>query len=190
MTSTFFRGAVACLLFYDISVSESFKDLRYWLEQVRLFAGPVPIFLVAIKSNLKDKIDLAKLSDFVEINEISRFYLISVREEFRTSQIFENIVSRIFEHIVYYRPENIKLTDQEKSLYNKFLVAFSKCPICSTKNHLSNLNRIFFSQDSNLSEMRRNLINLIQSSEYFDEMPLEKVKMGILCCSCYKKVFS
>jgi GTPase SAR1 family protein len=189
MSSTFFRGAVACLLFYDTSVSESFRDLNYWLEQIRSHSGQIPIFLIAFKSDIKEKINLEELSEFVEANEISRFYLISSRKKLKTLQIFNNIVSRIFEHIVYYRPENLKLSAQEKQLYQTFLVKFSRCPICLEKNHHSNLNRVFFSEDPLMRRLKANLIELMEGTEFFDEPLVGKIKIGIPCCRCFKKVF-
>lgn len=190
MNSTFFRGAVACLLFYDISVLQSFEDLSYWLEQIRSHSGQIPVFLIAFKSDIKDKLNLEEISEFVETNEISRFYLISTHKKLKTPQIFDNIVSRIFEHIVYYRPENLKLSDQEKQLYQTFLLYFSQCPICSGKNHISNLNRVFFSNDPFTKRLKENLIELMEDSEFFDEFLVGKIKIGIPCCNCFKRVFS
>ncbi|MFX1479020.1 MAG: hypothetical protein ACFFCI_12890 [Promethearchaeota archaeon] len=190
MSSTFFRGAVACLLFYDVSVSQSFTDLNYWIEQIRSNSGHIPIFLIAFKSDIKDKINLEDLRDFVESNEISRFYHFSKHKELKITQIFDNVVLSIFEHIVYYRPENLKLSDQEKQLYRTFLLYFSRCPICSGKNHISNLNKVFFSNDPFTKRLKENLVELMEDSEFFDELLVGKIKIGIPCCSCFKKVFS
>ncbi|MFX1588406.1 MAG: hypothetical protein ACFFC1_09640 [Promethearchaeota archaeon] len=189
---TFFKGAVAGLLFYDISIPQSFEQLNDLMQHFRSDARHVPIFIIAYKSHIKDKINLEETNDFVDANDITGFYLLSVRKVFRASQIFDEITARISEYIFYHRTEILKISDNEveKRLYKKFLSAFSKCPICIGKNHKSNLTRVFFSKDSRTKKLKENLVDLMNFSENFDNNYLNKIKIGIPCCSCYNKIFS
>ena len=43
----FFKGAAACLLFYDISVPQSFKQLNYYMQYMRSDARYNPIFMLS-----------------------------------------------------------------------------------------------------------------------------------------------
>ncbi len=187
---TFFKGAAACFLFYDISIPQSFEQLNDMMQHFRSDARHVPIFIIAYKSHIKDNINFEEINDFVEANDITGFYLISVRKVFRASQIFDEITARISEYIFYHRAEIPKISDNEKRLYKKFLSAFSRCPICLGKNHKSNLTRVFFSKDSRTKKLKENLIDLLNFSENFDNNYLSKIKIGIPCCSCHNKIFS
>ena len=184
---TFFKGAATCLLFYDISIPQSVEQLN---DLMQLFARNIPIFIIAYKSHIKDPINFEEINDFVEANDITGFYLISVRKVFRTPQVFDDIVTRISEYIFYHRAEKPKMSDKEKSLYERFISAFSRCPICLVKNHKSNLNRIFFSKDSRTKKLKENLIHILNYSENFNDNYLNNIKIGIPCCSCHNKIFS
>lgn len=187
---TFFRGAAACLLFYDMSVPQSFKQLDYWMQHIGSDARYIPIFIIADKSHIKDKINFEEINDFVVANDITGFYPISIRKVFRASQIFDEITARISEYIFYHRAELPKISDNEKKRYKKFLSAFSRCPICLDKNHKSNLTRVFFSKDSRTKKLKENLVDLMNFSENFDDNYLNKIKIGIPCCTCHNKIFS
>ena len=187
---TFFKGAAACLLFYDISIPQSFEQLNDFIPHFRSDARHIPIFIIAYKSHVIDKIYLEEINDFVEANDITGFYLVSIRKAFRARQIFDDIGTRLSEYIFYHRAEMPKISDNEKMLYKKFLAAFSRCPICLGKNHKSNLTGVFFSIDSHTKKLKESLVGLMNFSENFDDNYLKKIKVGIPCCSCYKKIFS
>ncbi|MHA2429442.1 MAG: hypothetical protein ACXACC_00275 [Promethearchaeota archaeon] len=187
---TFFKGAAACLLFYDISIPQSFEQLNDLMQHIRSDARYIPIFVIAYKSHIKDKTNFEEINDFIEANDIAGFYLMAIRKEFRASQIFDEITVRISEYIFYHRAEMPKISDNEKRLYKKFISAFSRCPICLGKNHKSNLSRVFFSKDSRTKKLKENLVDLMNFSENFDDNYLNKIKIGIPCCSCHNKIFS
>jgi len=190
MAPTFFRGAAAYLLFYDISSPQSVKELEYWIQCTSSNTRQNPTFVIAYKSNLNDKINFEKINDFVEEYEIAGFYIISIRKLDRISRIFNEIVSRIAEYIFSYRVDKTKISEEEQKLYKKFILTYRRCPMCLSMNHKHNLNRIFFSTELRTRKFREKLVRLMNYSENFEDNYLNKIKIGIPCCSCHKKVFS
>ncbi|MFX0019235.1 MAG: hypothetical protein ACFFAK_03405 [Promethearchaeota archaeon] len=187
---TFFRGAAACLLFYDISIPQSFEQLNHWIQHIRANPGYVPIYIVAYKSQIKEKTNFEEINDFVEANDINEFYLMSIRKVFRASQIFDDITARISEYIFSHKAQIPKISINDQNLYKKFILTFSRCPICLAKNHQSTLNRVFFSKDTRMKKFKEKLIQLMNFSENFEDHYLNKIKIGIPCCSCHNKIFS
>lgn len=54
LTTSYYRGASAALLVYDISKRVTFNSLPFWLNQAREYAGPdITILLVGNKSDLE-----------------------------------------------------------------------------------------------------------------------------------------
>lgn len=190
MAPTFFRGAAACLLFYDISNPLSFKELEYWIQCTRSNATQNPTFVIADKSNIKDKINFEEVNNFVEENEIAGYYIISIRKIDRISRIYNEIIARIAEYIFSYRVDKTKISEEEQKLYKKFILTYRRCPMCLSSNHTHNLNRIFFSKEHRTRKLREKLVRLMNYSENFEDNYLNKIKIGIPCCSCHKKIFS
>ena len=53
VTRSYYRGAAACLLVYDITSRESFNHVEKWLADARLLAGPdIAVMLVGNKCDL------------------------------------------------------------------------------------------------------------------------------------------
>ena len=54
VTRSYYRGAMACLLVYDITVRESFNHVEKWLNDARLLAGPdIAVILIGNKCDLE-----------------------------------------------------------------------------------------------------------------------------------------
>ena len=56
ITKTYYRGAHAVLLVYDVSNQESFDNIKHWLEQADGYASETcQKFLIGNKSDLKEE---------------------------------------------------------------------------------------------------------------------------------------
>jgi len=188
--NTFFRGAAAYLIFYEISKKNSYWEIEGWINIIRTFTVNMPIFLIMYKSNLKMKIGFEDIIRLVEEYQIEGYFLSSVRKRIRSSNIFNDISQKILENIGSIKKNRNKLSPKEGKIYQKFMNYFSSCPICGKLNHQSNLNQIYFPTNPNQKKFRESLLNLMKQSENHDKAYMNRIKVGIPCCSCYQKVFS
>jgi len=89
----------------------------------------------------------------------------------------------------------IKLCIDQKIIENSselqtlftFLKYASKCPICSSLNHLNSLLMFLKSKSIKSIQFSRQMISLIRKLEQQKDKSM--IKFGILCCNCYKKFF-
>jgi hypothetical protein len=160
---------------------------------IRASRANVPIFLIVNNPDLEMKIGYEDILRFVEEHQIEGFFLLSVRNRNRSSIIFDRISQKILESIgseSAIKKFRNTLSPKEESVYQKFLSYFSRCPICGNKNHQSNLNQIFFPLNLYRKNFKESLLNLMRQSENNEKAYTNKIKVGIPCCSCHKKVFS
>ena len=188
--NTFFRGAAAYLIFYEISENHSYWEIEGWINTIRIYAVNMPIFLIMYKSNLKMKIGFEDMIRLVEEYQIEGCFLLSVRKRNRSSKIFNDISQKILENIGSIKKYRNELSPKEGKIYQKFMNYFSRCPMCGKMNHQSNLNQIYFPTNPNQKKFRESLLNLMKQSENHDKDYMNRIKVGIPCCSCHQKVFS
>ncbi|MHA1872452.1 MAG: hypothetical protein ACTSXF_16050, partial [Promethearchaeota archaeon] len=81
------------------------------------------------------------------------------------------------------------LSEEERQRYDYFISHFSKCIICGSENEESYLRRFFFSRNKRKQRLKAQLFHLIDLKEEYPEY-FKSFKIGIPCCSCYKKFFS
>ncbi|MFX1325067.1 MAG: hypothetical protein ACFE8N_08920 [Promethearchaeota archaeon] len=196
LTYHFFKGSIvrfsgACLLFYDISNPQSYEDLYYWFKIIRLYCGYIPIFIIAFKSMINDWVNVKGIQILDEKYNFSGIYLISYQNASLSSQIFDLIITRTFEKLTSLNPDfNNLFIQRESDLYRRFVKFYSNCPICRSQIHKSTLDEIYFSGNKQMENLKENLMRLMENSEKSDKISIKKLKTGIPCCSCYKKVFS
>ncbi|MHA1986340.1 MAG: hypothetical protein ACW98D_06870 [Promethearchaeota archaeon] len=191
--NTFFRGATAYLIFYEISKDQSFWEIESWINIIRTFTVNNPIFLIVYKPNLKIERNIEDIERQIEEYQIENFFILPVRERIRSSIIFDEIGQRILEIIgteSSIKKYTTKFSSEEANAYQRFINFFTICPICGSKNHQSNLNQIYFPTNSNRRKFKESLLSLMNQSEKHDKAYMKRTKIGIPCCSCYKKVFS
>lgn len=97
---TFYKGASAVLLTYDISDEKSFADLDYWHNQIsksllneeEFSKNETVIMLVGNKSDLEDerKISKQKGLEYAEKNKLA-FYEVSAKDGTNVELIFTKI---------------------------------------------------------------------------------------------------
>lgn len=95
------RGALGCILCYDISRFKSFEDLTEWINIVKK-NDVDPIYILAgQKSDLADEnkriVKVSEAEKFQKENEIDYFFETSSKTGFNNKLIFETITKAIFE---------------------------------------------------------------------------------------------
>lgn len=70
VTRSYYRGAIGCLLVYDVTNRESFNRLPMWLADARSFAKDITVIVVGNKVDKKDQRDVSLLeaSGFAQDN--------------------------------------------------------------------------------------------------------------------------
>lgn len=92
VTRSYYRGAMGCLIVYDITKRSSFENVEQWLDDVRQLAGnDVVIMLIGNKSDLANKHHRV-----VQHNEVSLFAQEHNLLHFETSAYSGEFVSEAF----------------------------------------------------------------------------------------------
>ncbi|KEG14763.1 ras-related rab-4 [Trypanosoma grayi] len=90
VTRSYYRGAVGCLIVYDISQRSSYESVPQWLNDVRQLAGrEVVVMLIGNKSDLSE-------NRVVQHNEASLYALENGLLHFETSAASGEFVSEAF----------------------------------------------------------------------------------------------
>jgi len=98
ITSTYYRGAVGALMVYDITSTESFKNLDKWLNEVKEHAPDgVVVLLVGNKVDLEFKREVGREDAlaYAKANGLS-FLETSALDSTNVKKAFEKIISEIF----------------------------------------------------------------------------------------------
>ena len=187
--STFYRGAAGCLIFCDLNDDEcSINNLGNWINDVRNFTEGIPIILVVNMINYVDPINIELLNQFVEDFNLDGFYILPNQRDLILLELGRIIIDSRGMEIFYCIPKEV--SDEEHRLYAHFLKFFSKCPICGNNNHEDYLRRFYYSTNSESIKFKEQLTGLMNKSKDFDENYINKIRLGILCCSCFKEFFS
>ncbi|KAH9578751.1 Small GTPase [Trypanosoma melophagium] len=90
VTRSYYRGAVGCLIVYDITKRSSYESVPQWLNDVRQLAGKdVVVMLIGNKSDISDK-------RAIQHNEASLYALENGLLHFETSAATGEFVSEAF----------------------------------------------------------------------------------------------
>lgn len=186
--TTFFRGARGCLFFFDLAVSESLSILNYYLDDIRLMAGNIPIFIIGYSADSNNIIDNEELNQFVVNNYLEGCFLLPNQIDLIVDELGRRIVgdlriSASLENLKY------KTKSKENKKLERFMKFFSLCPICGKSNHQTNLKTFYFSTNPKFIKLKRQLFMVMNNAEDFDNIYINKIKLGIPCCSCFNKVF-
>jgi len=82
-----------------------------------------------------------------------------------------------------------KLSDEEREIFHDFLEFYGNCPICKVKNHDDSLKKFYFSMVPENIRLRDQLLNIMEGFNPDNKYAVNKVKLGIPCCNCYKLLF-
>jgi GTPase SAR1 family protein len=187
----FSRGACAGLICFDLSNIESFSDLNRWITLFKENEKEIPIILIGIKSNLanrevsEDTINnLVAKEDLIYIEHTS---LLSLEENLE--EIFKKLIKTLQPRCAL---SHFQLTfNKEDEQLIKLKNFFDRCPICKKRIHnnvgLKNMYKNALNSDA--LRFKESLINLVNNIEEIRFDYSNKIRLGIPCCDCYKKIF-
>jgi GTPase SAR1 family protein len=196
MYPIFCRGSSSAILVFDVSNRKSFEELPYWIkifrENQKNRAIKPPIVLVGMKTDLKNQVilkkDVNKLVDNFDIDGVFYTSIVDSKKKEKKNEIFKCLIEKIEP---FYKIHEFELhIPEEDGRFWDFVNFFAFCPLCGGRNHGENLKAFFYSREPDIVEFRERLLNLMNESKYFDEIYYNKIRVGIPCCSCFKKVFN
>ena len=91
MTISFIPRADLILLVFDINNYYSFKNLDYWITEIKRFKPHVPIVLVANKSDLPFAVNPDMIFNWCDLHSIKYFFYTSALYDLNVSQLFQQI---------------------------------------------------------------------------------------------------
>lgn len=196
MYPIFCRGSSSAILVFDVSNRNSFKELPYWIkifrENQKDKSLKAPIVLIGMKTDLDNRVvsnnDVNKLVKDYDLDAVFYTSILDTKRKEKKKEIFKCIIEKIDP---FYNIHDMELyLPEEDGKFWDFMSFFARCPICEEKNHGENLKIFFYSKEPDIVEFRERLFDLMEESKFFDEIYYNKIKLGIPCCSCFKKIFN
>ena len=117
VTSSFYRGAHAVLLVFNLIDIDSFNNLPYWLQNIQKNMGPnYKIILLGNKSDIiPQKISQEMIDEFVKKHGLS-YIPISAKDNINIEDAFIKIVKRVVVEmpVIDYARPSIQITPSKK----------------------------------------------------------------------------
>lgn len=190
---TFFRGAAGCLLFFDACNYNKDNSLENWINRIRDHTNYIPIILIGTCHEENKDIDIELLRKYMEEFRVDDLFIIKKNDVALCSEIINRLAIKILENIgtksVIEKLKN-QLSKKEEELYNMFINRFDTCPVCQKKNHLTYLNRFYFSKIPDVIKLRKSLLKLLDKLNYYEFDQEKRIFVGIPCCNCYNRYFT
>lgn len=124
---------------------------------------------------------------FNQYDDISNHEPLKSTEMFNSILLRDQMLSELnnLKELILNNPDSkiSQLSTEEKEVFNKFMKAYSICPICGGHNHYYNLKKIYFDED--VSDLKEYLVENMNSRE--KKIGALTVITGIVCCGCFKK---
>lgn len=89
------KGSAGCLLFFDLSNRETFRDLNTWMGFIQLVRGNIPVILIGTKSDLNIEVSEEEIDEFMINHQIFSYYPISIHGKDYREQIIKDLVTQI-----------------------------------------------------------------------------------------------
>ena len=100
LISSFYNNSSLAIIVYSIDSKESFNNLEFWLNELRVKANPdINIFVIGNKCDLEDKRQITKdmAREFCENNKIKLFLETSAKTGFNAQNIFIEASKLLYE---------------------------------------------------------------------------------------------
>ena len=100
LISSFYNNSSLAFIVYSIDSKESFNNLEFWLNELRVKANPdINIFVIGNKCDLEDKREITKdmAKEFCENNKIKLFLETSAKTGFNAHNIFIEASKLLYE---------------------------------------------------------------------------------------------
>lgn len=96
ITSSYYRGADCVIIVFDLNNLDSFNDLEFWLNEVKLNTDNILYYLVGNKSELPRKVDFKLIENLIVTHKINNYLEVSAKENKNIDKLFNNIVNQIY----------------------------------------------------------------------------------------------
>jgi len=188
----FCRGACAGLLCFDLTNRDSFIELDNWIKLIRENAGEIPIILIGTKSDLAPiNMDEEEIRDYLIKERLHDFVASSIYDENNTKkEVFKSIIKSIDPNYPLHNFSLFTEKDINSEELKEFVQFFSICPICKKENHFDCLKSIYISNETEMILLREQIYKAVNASRDLKINKRGSLKIGIPCCSCYKKLFN
>ena len=100
LISSFYNNSSLAFIVYSIDSKESFNNLEFWLNELRVKANPdINIFVIGNKCDLEDKRQITKdmAKEFCENNKIKLYLETSAKTGFNAQNIFIEASKLLYE---------------------------------------------------------------------------------------------
>ena len=100
LISSFYTNSSLAMIVYSIDSKESFDNLEFWLNELRLKANPdINLFVIGNKCDLEDKRQVTKdmAKEFCDTNKIKLFLETSAKTGFNAQNIFIEASKLLYE---------------------------------------------------------------------------------------------
>ena len=97
---SYLEGSHCCLLVYDMTNEESFKNLETWLAELKKFTGDVPFILVGNKLDLEKQRVISREKGEAKSKELGAvtFYETSAKNGTEVDKAFEDLTKASIEY--------------------------------------------------------------------------------------------
>lgn len=101
ITSAYYRGAHAVVIVFDLTKTETFKNVAYWIEQAESLraSNSIPCILVGNKSDMENTRVISESKDVIPLAEAHAFPYIetSAKTGANVNKLFTIIVERVMD---------------------------------------------------------------------------------------------
>ncbi len=122
VTRSYYYGAKAVVIVYDLTVSKSFYDLQLWYQDITTFAPHAALFLIGNKSDLgTDDVDRKVVQGFVDSYDVKMHFRVSVKNNDGIQEAFTAIArylhtdTNVAGSAVYYGNTSVVLGNQPET---------------------------------------------------------------------------
>lgn len=97
MRPTFYNGAKATIVVYDLTREETLKNVREWIDDISNYCGPLPTVCFANKADLVDpeKYDTTKIDEIAKERSFLNVYLTSAKTGKNVHDAFNFIIQHL-----------------------------------------------------------------------------------------------
>lgn len=97
MRPTFYTGAKAALLVFDLTNPQTFDNLEEWSAEIAKYCGDIPTIVCGNKNDLEFSFDEKKVKKFVEDKGFMDYIYTSAKTGEHVEQAFEKLIHKLLD---------------------------------------------------------------------------------------------